>query len=190
MLVIFFNIHYVAPLAAVMVALVIQGMRHLRAWRWEGKPSGLFLVRGIVVMCILMLPFEVHSLSAQPKPGSVAAMGLERVAMVAQLKSLPGGQLILVRYKPNHDSLVEWVYNCADIDNAKVIWARDMDPAANQELFRYYRDRRVWLLEADEMPPRLSPYPEGHASDNSGVPARVPAQVIPTAARTIGANNE
>lgn len=158
--VIFFNIHYVAPLTAVMVALLLQSIRHLRAWRFEGKPTGQFLVRGIVAMCILIVPIEAHSMLAPPKPGSGAAMGLERAAIMTQLKSLPGGQLVLVRYKPNHESLVEWVYNSADIENAKVIWARDMNYAENQELFRYYPNRHVWLLLADEVPPRLSPYPK------------------------------
>ena len=156
--VIFFNIHYVAPLTAVMVALLVQGMRHLRAWCFEGKPTGQFLVRGIVAMCILLVPFEAHSMLAPPEPGSGAAMGLERAAIMTQLKSLPGGQLVLVRYEPRHDSLVEWVYNCADIENSKVIWARDMKRAENQELFKYYRDRRAWLLEADKKAPRLVPF--------------------------------
>jgi hypothetical protein len=157
-LVIFFNIHYVASLTAVMLALLVQSMRHLRAWRWEGKPTGLFLVRAIVVMCVLMVPLQVSTMAAPPLPGTWAALGPERLALMKQLASLPGGQLVLVRYKPDHDPLLEWVYNGADIEHAKVIWARDMSPAENQELFQYYGNRRVWLLEPDEIPHRLSPY--------------------------------
>jgi len=63
-----------------------------------------------------------------------------------------------VRYKPNHDALVEWVYDAADIDNQKVVWARDMSAAENAELMRYYKHRQVWLLEADQEPPKLSLY--------------------------------
>jgi hypothetical protein len=86
-------------------------------------------------------------------------MGPARVTLVAQLDSLPGDQLVLVHYKPDHNALIDWVYNGADIDGSKVVWARDMGAAGNEELVRYYRDRRVWLLEADDNPPKLLPYP-------------------------------
>ena len=157
-LVIFFNIHYAAALAPIMLAVTVQGMRHLRTWRWEGRPSGQFLVRAIVVMCVLMIPEQVRILAATPAAGSWVAIGSERVALEAQLRALPGPQLILVRYGPDHDPLLEWVYNGADIDQQKVVWARDMGVEKNQELMRYYKDRRVWLLEADEIPPKLLPY--------------------------------
>jgi hypothetical protein len=157
-LVIFFNIHYVAAIVSVFLALVVQGMRHLRAWRWEGRRTGLFLVRSIVVMCVLMIPVQVHILAAPPKPGTWEAIGPERAAFGTKLNSLPGPQLVLVHYQRNHDPLLDWVYNGADIDHAKIVWARDMGPDQNEELLRYYGDRRVWLLEADEVPPKLTQY--------------------------------
>jgi hypothetical protein len=157
-LVVFFNIHYVAAIAPVMLAVLVQGMRHLRTWRFEGKSSGQFLVRAIVVICILMIPVQVRILGAVPAPGSWAAIGPERVALELQLQSLPGPHLVLVRYRPNHDPLADWVYNGADIDRQKVVWARDMGAAKNEELLRYFKDRHVWLLEADNVPPKLRPY--------------------------------
>jgi len=50
------------------------------------------------------------------------------------------------------------VYNPADIDGAKVLWARDMGPSQNKELIDYFRDRTVWLVEADDTPATVSPY--------------------------------
>jgi hypothetical protein len=55
--------------------------------------------------------------------------------------------------------LDEWVYNTADIDNSKVVWARDMDEAENLELIRYYKDRTVWLVQPDRKPADVSLYP-------------------------------
>jgi hypothetical protein len=111
------------------------------------------------VMCVLMIPVQVHILSAAPRSGTWATIRPARARLRAQLESLAGSQLVLVRYKPDHDPLREWVFNGADIDHAKIVWARDMGAAQNEELLRYYRDRRVWLLDADDVPPKLSPYP-------------------------------
>ncbi len=67
---------------------------------------------------------------------------------------------MLVRYGTNHDPLLDWVYNGADVDHAKIVWARDMGTEQNEELLRYYSDRSVWLLDADARPPQLTPYAE------------------------------
>jgi hypothetical protein len=158
-LIVFFLAHYAAPITAVLLAAVLQGMRHLRLWRFEDKPAGLFLVRAIVVICLLMVPLQVRTLMAPPKPGTRAEMGRERARLLSQLESTPGRHLVLVRYEPRHYPATEWVYNQADIDTSKVVWARDMGPVQNQELIRYFQGRHIWLLEADENPARLSDYP-------------------------------
>jgi hypothetical protein len=62
-----------------------------------------------------------------------------------------------VRYKPNHNYHEEWVYNAADIDNAKVIFAREMDPASDRELREYFKDRQAWLAEPDVPSVPVSP---------------------------------
>jgi hypothetical protein len=167
-LVIFFTAHYAAAISCVIVAVIVQGMRHLRLWRWESRPAGLFLVRASVVICLLMIPFEVRTLAVSAHSERWNAMGGERAAVLAKLESMPTGQLVLVRYKPGHDPLMEWVYNGADIDSQKVIWARDMNPVENEELLRYYKGRGVWLLDADEDPPRLTPIALTLAQDKNG----------------------
>jgi hypothetical protein len=49
------------------------------------------------------------------------------------------------------------VFNGADIDASKVIWARDMGPQ-NAELLQYFSKRTAWLVEPDERPVKLTPY--------------------------------
>ncbi len=165
--VIFFQAHYVAAITGLIMAIVVQGMRHLRAWRWEGKPSGVFLVRAIVVICVLMIPLEARQLAAEAKSQQFD-MAHQRARVLAELSAAPGGQLVFVRYKPSHSSRAEWVYNEADIDSAKVVWARDMGSPENEELVRYFGQRKVWLLQADENPVRLSPVPNEAAMANAG----------------------
>jgi hypothetical protein len=67
--------------------------------------------------------------------------------------------LAIVRYGPGHNPGNEWVYNAADIDGSKVVWARDAGADDNLELIRYYQNRKVWLIEPDVIPARISPYP-------------------------------
>jgi hypothetical protein len=83
---------------------------------------------------------------------------LERAMIVRQLSSLPGPQLVIVDYGPLHNLDREWVYNDADINAAKVVWARDMGNDKNQELLSYFKNRHLWRVNADASPPRLESY--------------------------------
>ena len=93
---------------------------------------------------------------------------LDRSKLQGELKEYAEHHLVIVRYQPSHDPLGgEWVYNDADIDNSKTVWARDMGTAQNEELIKYFKNRRVWLLEPDETPPKLSPYQPNGADSTS-----------------------
>ena len=105
-----------------------------------------------------MVPVQLVTLFNRAKSGE-RQPGAPRAQILSQLSALPGLQLVIVRYSSDHAVLApDWVDNDADIDHEKVIWARDMGAAQNEELLRYYKDRCVWLLEADASPPRPVPY--------------------------------
>jgi len=163
--------YYLAPFTAALYGVGLQMMRHLRVWKSGRSPAGLALVRFIVAVCVAMtgvrvLAVPLHLGPPAWDPGKwnltwygPQHFGTERAQIETRLSQLPEGQLAIVRYGGNHYSVDEWVYNDADIDGSKVVWARDMGPPDNQDLIRYYGDRKVWLVEPDAIPARIEPYP-------------------------------
>jgi len=151
--------HYFAPATGLLYLLLVQCVRHLRFMRWRGKPVGLAMARAIPLICCAMIVLRVAAVMAaaqieQPWPRG----DLARASLLHKLETLPGEQLVLVRYAPTHNFDHEWVYNAADIDGSKVVWARDMGTENNRELLQYYPNRRAWLVEPDTAPSKATPY--------------------------------
>ena len=152
--------HYFAPATALLYLILLQCMRHMRFWGGRHSIQGTAAVRMIVVVCCAMVVLRICAAITHTQIEPAWPRGnLDRAAIVRQLKGEPGHHLVIVRYQPaygvNHDVDHEWVYNAADIDAAKIVWARDMGDSQNQELLRYFRDRHVWLLNGDQPQPRL-----------------------------------
>ena len=155
-----FSVHYFAPATGLLYLALLQCMRHLRFWQWRGKPVGVSLLRAIPLIACAMVVLRVTAVIAHAQIEPVYPRGnLERARLLRTLESFPEQQLALVRYRNDHVPESEWIYNAADIDTAKVVWAWDMDEQSNEELLRYFKNRRVWLVEPDESAPKLSPYP-------------------------------
>jgi hypothetical protein len=163
--------HYLAPFTAAFYAIGLQAMRHLRLWSPEGRPAGLALVRMVVAICVLLGAFRLFAKPLHFGPREWPATqwstvwygpelyGAERAGIESQLEALPGKQLVIVHDSGKRDPLEQWVYNAADIDASKVVWAREMDAANNLELVHYYPDRHVWSINIDTEPATVTPYP-------------------------------
>lgn len=146
--VVWFQPHYLAPAMAVLFVILIRALRYMRKWRFEGRPVGLGLTRAVVITALLM---PIESASGPMNPG------WQRV--VRQLQDLPGNQLAIMRYSPTRHSIHdEWVYNGADIDGAKIVWAREIPGMSLQPLLDYFKDRNVWIVEPEANPLRVKPY--------------------------------
>lgn len=172
--------HYFAPAAGLIWLVLIQGMRHLRLWTWRGQAVGAALVRQIPLIACAMVFLRVAAAATHTQIESPWPRGnLDRVTLVHKLSSMPGKHLVIVQYDPsygvNHDVDHEWVYNAADIDSSRIIWARDMGVTGNQELLDYFHDRKVWVIKGDESPPQLSSYPGSSSLLNQ---VRLPLMII------------
>jgi hypothetical protein len=157
--------HYVAPLAAVFYAITLLMMRDLYHMS-SSTSAGRFVARSVPLICAIVFAARVAAPLAGMTPAptwvrtwcSQDEQNLRRASILSQLEHTPGDHLVVVRYRPDHDFILdEWVYNGADIDGSKVIWARDMGPQ-NAELVEYFARRHAWLLQPDYDPPKLTPY--------------------------------
>jgi len=164
----YYGPNYAAALTCVVYAFLAVALQSCRRWRWRGKNTGLAIVRAVPVVCFTLLLLR----AAAPLPGvpmpNIAPLTwcsphlfdeFNRSSVETALEAKPGVHLALVRYGTDRAHPVDWVQNLADIDSQKVVWANDLGPQDNKELIRYYKDRKVWLVEPDNMTQQLSPYP-------------------------------
>ena len=148
--------HYIAAQTCIVFGLLVQGVRHLRALRGRARPWGLFLSRVAVLLLVGVVANEArHGMCdpmLSPCPGEP-----RRAALLDRLERTPGKHLVLVEYGSKHDVHREWVFNGADIDGSKVLFARRMDPAQNDRLLNYFSDRHVWKVDPDANPNGVTP---------------------------------
>jgi hypothetical protein len=151
--------HYAAPATCLIVLFVVQGSRYLRLWKRSSTGLGAALVRTIPIVLTAMIVLRVAAAAAhlpieQPWPRG----NLERVKITEQLTKTYGRHLVFVSYSSDHDVNQEWVYNRADIDGSRIVWAHDMGDDENRKLIEYYGNRQVWRLYPDRKPATLIPY--------------------------------
>ena len=149
-----FNLHYAGLLVATIFALVTQAMRHIRRWEAWGRPVGIGITRVMVVFVVLLAGFNNDHKTRFDYQEPIHF----RAEFADQLQAMPGKHLVLVQYSPQHVAGREWVYNGADIDASKIVWAREIPGVSLDPLLDYFRGRQVWLAEPDANPPRLSRY--------------------------------
>jgi hypothetical protein len=161
----FYFAHYSAPIAGVLIVLVVQGLRHLAVLSRKRRGGGLTIVPvisialGGVALSAVVLALVLHDAVRSHQLSVYPAANLVRDQIERRLSGSRDKQhLVIVRYSSNHDFHRCMTYNRADIDRAPVVWARELDGASNANLLSYYQRRKVWLFEPDATPPRISPY--------------------------------
>ncbi len=175
----YFYPHYIAATACLFLLASVAGLEQLntltRPWL-----QGRYLSQIAILLCTAHFLFwygvhlfggdEVASAIRQYETWDFINYGDPegRIAIGNQLAHAPGKQLVFVRYGPRH-MFSNWIHNAADIDSSRIVWARDLGPAEDEELRRYYASRKAWLVEPDASPPQITSF----GSDNSPL-ERVP----------------
>jgi hypothetical protein len=146
--------HYLAPAAAVLIAIVVECCRHLRA-------SHVYVVRYLPMIMVLVLTLRIGAQSlGLPYTQQLNFQSWccrvdgnhNKARIAAVLDTIPGDHLVFVRAKTDEYNLLQWIYNDADIDRSRIVWARDLGPERNAELARYYPGRRVWMVDPNVDP--------------------------------------
>lgn len=149
--------HYIAAVTCLLVLFSVEGLRRL----------GGDAMRIIALLCLAHFAFwygihlfgdETLFIATGPyESWDFVNFGDSegRIAINRQLAAAPGKQLVFVRFGPRH-LLREWERNDADIDSSRVVWALDLGDEEDAKLMKYYPDRRVWVVEPDATPPKLT----------------------------------
>jgi hypothetical protein len=140
------TLHYHAPITALMILLLVQVMRYWRMVQWRGRAVGIAISQTIPLFCATVLAVRLGAAILHipvPEHGlvpwfTVTSGNLDRARVLRYLQGKPGTHLVLVRYKDTHHVDEEWVHNEANIDAAKVVWAREQAPKDNAGLFQYF----------------------------------------------------
>jgi hypothetical protein len=127
--------HYLgfAPLVACGACDSGAGVGRRSAARWPR------LVRAMVAV-VLVLPYPT---SIQRLRGTASEQwSVQRARLTEQMARTPGKHLLIVRDQASHFIHSEWAHKGADLENAKVVAARDRGVEENRALLAHYADRR------------------------------------------------
>jgi len=146
--------HYLAPITGLSYFFIVSAMR---LWRWSRKGIGRLMLWIVPFLAIVMLLMSLYETTREDRS---LVWQVQRAKLLAQLKKEEGQHLIIVSYSPKGVVHPPWEYNEADLDRAKVVWARQMDRDQNCKLMEYFKNRHLWFLEieGDQSMPKLNLY--------------------------------
>jgi hypothetical protein len=165
----YFQTHYLAAVTCLFVLISVVGLQQLSRLHVRGVPAGAEIARLLIVLCLAEFG-SWYALHLFESPRFYGVLDYEtwdainhvnpqrRIEVNRQLAAMGGQLLVFVRYSPHHVYQNEWVWNRADIDGSRIVYARDLGPDEDEKLIRYYPNRKVLMLEPDAYVPLLSGY--------------------------------
>lgn len=143
-----YGLHLMGPL----VLASVFGFRSLFSWHRNFQREGGRIALSLVVAVLISYPlvFSLRRCFNGTYYQKIDSFNEVRET----LNQIPGKLILFVNYEDFSMSAVDWVYNPADIDSARVVWARDLGKKKNQELVDYYGDREKVTMRVgvDEHP--------------------------------------
>ena len=194
--------HYSAPVAGLGIGLVVQSLAIISSWiRWRVVATA-FVAACLALYFHNNYSHFMRELSyweykrdasyvAKPPPVPIPDVHdlskiedrqlwerFSRWAILARphhkrrLEEDGDRHLVVVKYAENSTRHREWVYNRADIDGSKIVWARWLDNRPLWPLLSHYPDRRG-----------LADRARARSVDHAGLPGRRAPHLVPERAR-------
>jgi hypothetical protein len=146
--------HYGAPALPLLLAVVATAAQRL-ARRAPGFTARRLAAATavIAVVHLSVLGFVVHAYGNN-EDGAGGSRGRRRAEVKERLEAEPGTQLVFVRYADGYTVHDEWVYNPADLNTTRVLFAHDLGDR-NAALIAAYPNRTVWMATVSKDDVRL-----------------------------------
>ncbi len=131
-----YGLHLLGPV----VLAAVFGFRSLFTWHRNFQREGARIALSLVVAIFISYPL-VYSLRRcfnGPYYQTIDSFNEVRET----LKQIPGKLILFVNYEDFDLAVVDWVYNAADIDSARVVWARDLGKKKKSRTGRLLRRPR------------------------------------------------
>ena len=163
----FYMNNYFLPYVGAVILLVVTGLRNLSSWD-KTRHTGAALSGFLFLGCLLMPLLEIGAAVAKHPLYSGSDMGRFDYApdkTPAEAAALPqfasGRHLVMVRPwgERARNSTLDLVWNSADPDSQRIVWARDLRPDWTAAAHAYYPDRTMWVLDVSDDSSILQPYP-------------------------------
>lgn len=149
--------HYASPLFGVILLTIAFGFGRLRNWTPHGKPLGAALGRMLVIGLVLgeLAPLWValsHAKIGNPTSGEVASSCCWirptsiHSLIDSYLEDLHAGKRIVFVDTGPRAPLSVIIYNDADLQDAKTIWA-NADPVYDASVRARFPGREAWRLD-------------------------------------------
>jgi len=147
--------HYLAPFLACLILLLFQSLSSLfNQAGWLGRAR-----HPLFAVCILFgLGYLFYwKCTVLRKLSDETYAQRQHRSIDRQLDRLPGRQLVFVQYSPDYSIHDEWVYNQADLQQAKVVFAHDLSTERDQALLAEYPGRQALRLTLSPAQAKLAP---------------------------------
>ena len=163
--------HYTAPVVPLLLAAGAltfrRGIRRVDAVHLEKLApltivvmAGFFLSMFIVSSFVLRRDVTMQATASHSRSASTPTVShfLSRAEVKRKLEQEAGSHLVFVSYDDEYTVHDEWVYNSADWDASRVIFAHDLGDRRNSELIAAYPQRTIWIVRVSRNQTQLDRY--------------------------------